>query len=150
MAWKRFWDRLLHRRAPEQPEPGGEELLRPLRKLAKDQGRSLDDVTYELLAHSLVQQVPTPRPERCWPALSHREQDVAALIYAGYTNAQIAQLLNISLETVRTHVQRILRKCGVHSKVELCVALEQEGAERRIHWRLEELLSPPQGPGAKG
>jgi DNA-binding NarL/FixJ family response regulator len=150
MAWKRFWDRLLRRRAPQVPEPTGEELLGPLRKLAKDQGRSLDDVTYELLAHSLVQQVPASRLERCWTTLSHREQDVAALVYAGYTNAQIAQLLNISLETVRSHVQRMLRKCGVHSKVELCSALQQEGAERRIQWRLEELLSPPQGPGEKG
>jgi len=150
MAWKRIWDWLLRRRASQRPEPGGEELLGPLRKLAKDQGRSVDDVTYELLAHSLAQQVSTPRPERCWPTLSHREQDVAALIYAGYTPAQIAPLLNVSLETVRTHVQRIMRKCGVHSKVELCIALEQEGAERRIQWRLEELLSPPQGPDAKG
>jgi DNA-binding CsgD family transcriptional regulator len=150
MAWKRFWDWLLRRRASERPGPGGEELLRPLRKLAKDQGRSLDDVTYELLAHSLAQQVPAPRPERCWPTLSHREQDVAALIYAGYTPFQIAQLLKLSLETVRTYVQRIMRKCGVHSKAELCIALEQEGAERRIQWRLEELLSPPQDPGAKG
>ncbi|OGO38057.1 MAG: hypothetical protein A2W35_21690 [Chloroflexi bacterium RBG_16_57_11] len=149
MAWKRFWDRLMHRRAPQQAEPAGDELLRPLRKLAKDQGRTLDDVTYELLAHSLVQQVPVRRPERCWPTLSHREQDVAALVYAGYTPSQIAQLLNVSLETVRTHVQRILRRCGVHSKVELCIALEQEGAEQRIRWRLEELLNPP-GPGAKG
>jgi DNA-binding CsgD family transcriptional regulator len=150
MAWKRIWDWLLRRRAPQQPEPDGDELLRPLRKLAKDQGRSLDDVTYELLAHSLAQQVPASRPERSWPTLSHREQDVAALIYAGYTPSQIAQLLNVGLETVRTHVQRIMRKCGVHSKVELCIALEQEGAERRIHWRLEELLNPPPGPGAKG
>jgi DNA-binding CsgD family transcriptional regulator len=150
MAWKRFWNWLLQRRAPQRPGPGGDELLRPLRKLAKDQGRSLDEVTYELLAHSLAQKVPASRPERCWPTLSHREKDVAALVYAGYTPAQIAQLLNLSLETVRTHVQRIMRKCGVHSKVELCIALEQEGAERRIQWRLDELLNPPQGPDAKG
>jgi DNA-binding NarL/FixJ family response regulator len=149
MAWKRFWDWLLRRQAPPRPESDGEELLRPLRRLAKDQGRSLDDVTYELLAHTLAQQVPAPRPERCWPTLSHREQDVAALIYAGYTPSQIAQMLKVSLETVRTHVQRIMRKCGVHSKAELCIALEQEGAERRIQWRLEELLSQPPGPDAK-
>jgi len=132
MAWKRFWSWLLRR------PPPGDDPLASLRKLARDQGRSLDEVTYELLA----QQAATLRPGPLWTALTPREQDVAALIYANYTNSQIAYLLGLGVETVRTHSQRMLRKCGLHSKAELCSALQREGAEGVIQQRLKALLNP--------
>ncbi len=110
MAWKRFWDRLLRRRAPQRPDPSNDDLLAPLRRLAQDQGRSLDEVTYDLLAHSLAQPLPTLASERLWVALTPREQDVAALVYSGYSNSQIASLLGLSVETVRSHIHHILRK----------------------------------------
>jgi DNA-binding CsgD family transcriptional regulator len=75
---------------------------------------------------------------------------VAALIYAGYSNSQIAYLLSLGVETVRSHIQRMLRKCGLHSKAELCAALQSEGAEAEIQQRLEALFNPPPPPGARG
>lgn len=150
MAWKRFWGRLWRRRAAQPAAPDEEEALEPRRKLVQEQERSLDEATYELLAHGLARDAPASRPRRYWPRLSPREQDVAALIFAGYNNPQIAYLLGVSLETVRTHVQRILRKFDMHSKAELRAALQQEGAEGRIQQRLEELLSAPPAPDAKG
>src|SRR5512139_1131666 len=92
MAWKRFLNRLLRRRAPPGQESSGDDLLAPLRRLAKDQGRSLDEVTYDLLAHGLAQQPHTPPSERIWMELTPREQDVAALVYVGYSNSHIASL----------------------------------------------------------
>jgi DNA-binding NarL/FixJ family response regulator len=144
MVWKRFWNWLLRR------PPPGDDPLAPLRKLARDQGRSLDEVTYELLAHSLAQQAHLLRQGAIWAALTTREQDVAALIYAGYSNSQIAYLLGLGVETVRSHIQRMLRKCDLHSKVELCTALQNEGAEVEIQQRLEALFNSPPPPGVRG
>jgi DNA-binding NarL/FixJ family response regulator len=144
MSWKRFWDWLFRR------PPPGDDPLASLRKLARDQGRSLDEVTYELLAHSQVRKTAAFRPGPLWKELTPREQDVAALIYVGYSNSEIAYLLGLGLETVRSHIQRMLRKCNLHSKAELCIALRSEGAEPVILQRLEALLDPPPPPGVRG
>lgn len=149
MAWKRFWGWLRRRQAAQRGNPPGDDPLAHLRKLARDQGRSLDEVTYELLTHSLARQTASPRGEPLWTSLTPREQDVAALIYAGYSNSQVAYLLGLGVETVRTHIQRMLRKCGLHSRTEMCSILEREGAEGIIRRRLEELLSPPAHPGER-
>lgn len=50
--------------------------------------------------------------------LSNRELEVLALIGTGATNAQIAARLIITEETVKSHVQRILRKLGAANRVE--------------------------------
>jgi DNA-binding CsgD family transcriptional regulator len=142
MAWKRFWDRLLRREAPQRRNPPGDDP-------AQDWRRSPNRATYELLAHGLDQPPASPRPGRYWAALTSREKDVAALAYAGYSNAQIAALLGVGVETVRSHIQRMLRKLDLHSRNELYAALQQEGAEGRIQQRLEYLLSPPPAPGAR-
>jgi NarL family two-component system response regulator LiaR len=53
--------------------------------------------------------------------LSRRERDILELITAGYSNQRIAQLRFLSMHTVRTHIQSILVKLGVHSKLEAAV-----------------------------
>jgi DNA-binding NarL/FixJ family response regulator len=50
--------------------------------------------------------------------LSPRERHVLKLLAAGRSNRQIAEECYLSLNTVRTHVQNILVKLGVHSKLE--------------------------------
>jgi DNA-binding NarL/FixJ family response regulator len=151
MAWRRFLDRLLRRRAPpRRRDVSDNDLLAPLRRLAQDQGRSLDEVTYDLLAQSLSQQPPTTSSGRLWMLLTPREQDVVALVYAGYPTSKIASLLGVSVETVRSHTYHILRKVNLHSKVELNLALQQEGSDRRIRQRLEKLLNSPRAPNERG
>ena len=64
---------------------------------------------------------------------SEREQRVAALLIEGRSNREIAELLVLSPETVKTHVARILRKLGAANRVEavtryLRLAQEQESA----------------------
>jgi DNA-binding NarL/FixJ family response regulator len=51
--------------------------------------------------------------------LTAREGDVLELLQAGRSNAEIAQALHISIETVRTHARRIYRKLGVSTRREL-------------------------------
>lgn len=52
-------------------------------------------------------------------AISPRESQVLKLLVMGKTYIQIAQELFISLATVKTHINRIYKKAGVASKVEL-------------------------------
>lgn len=54
-----------------------------------------------------------------WRKLTPRQQEVAALICRGYTNRKIAQQLNISVSTVKTHIRSILPKFGLNSKDQL-------------------------------
>ena len=71
--------------------------------------------------------VPPPQRLRESPkvALSAQETEVLRLVALGRTNRQIAQELFVSLSTVKTYVQRIIKKLGVSDRTQACVrALE--------------------------
>ena len=51
--------------------------------------------------------------------LSRREIEVARLASKGYTNAQIAECLYISTETVKSHMNSIFEKLGLSSRKDL-------------------------------
>jgi DNA-binding NarL/FixJ family response regulator len=51
--------------------------------------------------------------------LTPRESDVLERLRAGDSNAQIAAVLHVSVETVRTHARRVYRKLGVKTRREL-------------------------------
>jgi DNA-binding NarL/FixJ family response regulator len=64
--------------------------------------------------------------------LSPREREVLALLGRGWSNARIGEELYISPHTVRTHVQNILQKLEMHSKLEAATfAMQHEIATRR-------------------
>jgi DNA-binding CsgD family transcriptional regulator len=50
------------------------------------------------------------------PGLSDREAEIVHLLRAGLTNQEIAERLVISTGTVRTHLENIFGKLGVHSR----------------------------------
>jgi len=50
--------------------------------------------------------------------LSARQREVLRLIVAGYSNAQIADELVISVNTVKFHVRTIFREAGIRSRVD--------------------------------
>ncbi len=54
-------------------------------------------------------------PERLTP----READVLELLQSGRSNAEIANVLHVSVETIRTHARRVYRKLGVSTRREL-------------------------------
>ncbi len=53
--------------------------------------------------------------------LTEREQDVLRELTRNYTNEEIAQRLNISVNTVRTHIQHMLEKTGYRNRIDLAV-----------------------------
>jgi NarL family two-component system response regulator LiaR len=59
--------------------------------------------------------------------LSGREREILGLLANGWSNRRIAEECYLSLNTVRTHVQNVLVKLGVHSKLEaVAFALEHQ------------------------
>ena len=53
--------------------------------------------------------------------LTKRENEVLKQLAFGLTNKEIAQALGISYETVKEHVQHILRKIGVSDRTQAAV-----------------------------
>lgn len=60
--------------------------------------------------------------------LSEKEREVAKAICRGKTNKQIAETLQISINTVKTHIQHIYKKLSVHSRTELLLKYLKEEA----------------------
>lgn len=60
----------------------------------------------------------TSRRERLLARLTPRESEILLLMETGMGRRDIAETLHMSPHTVRTHVQRILSRLGVHSAVE--------------------------------
>ena len=54
-----------------------------------------------------------------WDSLTPTETKVAALVVEGLSNPEIATKLLLSRRTVATHVSHILRKLGVHSRIDI-------------------------------
>ncbi|HRX80910.1 MAG TPA: response regulator transcription factor [Pirellulaceae bacterium] len=59
--------------------------------------------------------------------LTRRESEVIVKMVEGLTNKQIAQHLEISYETVKEHVQHILRKLGVTDRTQAAVWAVRHG-----------------------
>jgi DNA-binding NarL/FixJ family response regulator len=59
--------------------------------------------------------------------LTTREREVLSLLARGGDNDSIAQALVISPQTARTHIQNVLVKLGVHSRLEAAALAIQDG-----------------------
>jgi DNA-binding CsgD family transcriptional regulator len=77
----------------------------------------------------LTQRLPVPRRLMKGPAhgLTHREVEVLRELARGKRNADVAQELSISPHTVRTHVQNLLAKLDVSSRLGAAAAARELG-----------------------
>jgi two-component system, NarL family, response regulator NreC len=64
------------------------------------------------------------RPEL---TLTARELEVMRLLVRGYTNRQVAEVLNLSIRTVEGHRANLMGKLGLHTRVELVNYAEEHG-----------------------
>jgi DNA-binding NarL/FixJ family response regulator len=75
-------------------------------------------------------------------SLSARERQVLSLVAAGASTESIAEELDISAETARTHVYRILSKLGVHSRLEAAAMVQSTGLLEALGDKLPESRDP--------
>jgi two-component system nitrate/nitrite response regulator NarL len=103
----------------DQPVP---EIVSVLRAVAT--GETAVDGT---LLKQLNRRTPSiPRQRRPSDALTARERDVADMLVDGLNTEEIMRRLGVSQSTVRTHVQSILIKLGVHSRLQAVTLLAEE------------------------
>ena len=57
--------------------------------------------------------------------LTKREREIVGLICLGYRNKEIAQKLDISEQTVKSHCNRIYKKVGVTDRLQLALYIHQ-------------------------
>lgn len=102
---------------------GRERLLEAIRKSAKGESvwtrEELRRVTGALATPRVSADVEVP--------LTQRESEVLRQLALGLTNKEIAQALHISYETVKEHVQHILRKIGVSDRTQAAVWAVRKG-----------------------
>jgi DNA-binding NarL/FixJ family response regulator len=78
------------------------------------------------------------RPEHDIPtsaemaALTRKEREVLACLAQGLSNADVAERLSISKNTVRTHLARLMMKLGVREKAQAVAAAYQTGLVRPL------------------
>lgn len=76
-------------------------------------------------------------------ALTEREREVLALVARGRTNREIARELYLSVDTVKTHLQRLYRKLDVTNRTQAALAADRHGL--RLAGRPD--LGVPRGSG---
>lgn len=76
------------------------------------------DVAHMLVADHL-QRLKSKGTEDPYDTLTSREKEILHLIVAGLTNRQVAERLNLSINTVHNHQASFMEKLGLHSRMEL-------------------------------
>ena len=71
-------------------------------------------------------EVAAPPPPDPFASLSPREREILDFIARGDSNKQIARELGIAETTVKIHVQHLLRKLGLDSRVQAAVLVTQQ------------------------
>jgi len=92
-----------------------EELLRCIRSVYKG-----ETIVPAAIASKLAERVARP-------ALTQRQMDVLRLVAAGLCNKDIADRLNISEGTVKSHVNQVLQKLGVTRRTEAVAMAMKHG-----------------------
>ena len=94
-----------------------------VRAVASDQAVCPPDLCLALFEYVATQRMHFSFRLKRDLGLTRREQQLVQMIDRGLTNKEIASQLNLSEQTVKNHIHRMLRKLGASSRlaaVELC------------------------------
>jgi two-component system, NarL family, response regulator LiaR len=88
-----------------------------------------DGATYldPQIAKLVIENLKPPTPKRSIDNLSEREMEVLELIVEGKSNPQIAKILHLSPNTIKTHVRSIMNKLTVDDRVQAAVVALRSG-----------------------
>ncbi|MER8014595.1 response regulator [Streptomyces griseoluteus] len=110
-----------------------EELLSAIRLAASGEALLSPAATKGLIARFLARSdAPAPDPARLarLDALTVREREVLVLVAGGHSNDEIAERLEVSPLTVKTHVNRAMAKLGARDRAQLVVTAYESGLVR--------------------
>ncbi len=103
----------------------GVALVGGIRAIARGEELLAPALTRRLVEQFVAQGRRNPHPglER----LTAREVDVLRLVAGGLSNAEIAERLVVSVETVKTHVSRMLDKLAIRDRVQAVIVAYEAG-----------------------
>lgn len=109
-------------------DASGDQLVAGVRAVARGEELLAPSITRRLVAEFT-------RPGRDGPPagyaqLTEREAEVLGLVARGLSNAEIAARLFVSIQTVKTHVARMLQKLGLRDRVQAVVLAYEHGLVR--------------------
>ncbi|HYD95811.1 MAG TPA: response regulator [Noviherbaspirillum sp.] len=95
-------------------------LVRAIRRAAAGEPVLAEAMTTKLVAH-LQGGTPKPEPQSDLDKLTPREREILACLARGESNKHIARTLDVAESTVKIHVQNILKKLNLSSRVQAAV-----------------------------
>jgi DNA-binding NarL/FixJ family response regulator len=104
-----------------------DEVLAAIRVIAQGDSLLAPSVTRRLIAEFASRPADQPPESGRLDSLTEREREVLTAIGKGYSNAEIAEELSMSLGTAKTHVSRILAKLEARDRTQLVVIAFQSG-----------------------
>ena len=107
-----------------------EEMLTAVRVVAAGESLLSPSVTRRVIAELVSRPEPSERRPPALEELTPREEEVLRLLARGRSNAEIADELVVSHETVKSHVARILMKLGARDRVQAVIAAYEAGLVR--------------------
>ena len=103
------------------------ELATAVRVVAAGDGLLSPGVTRRLIAEFARMGAPRLPARAKLGDLTERETEVLGLVARGMTNAEIATLLFVAEQTVKTHVSRVLMKLGLRDRAQAVVFAYENG-----------------------
>lgn len=107
-----------------------DELVSALRDIEKGRNVVAQDLT-DALARMVQGDTNVEDDDGPFSELTPREMEILCLLAEGQSNKLIARNLGISDGTVKLHVKAILRKLGIHSRVEAAVIAVEQGLRKK-------------------
>jgi two-component system, NarL family, response regulator NreC len=104
----------------------GRELVAAIRQVA--QGESFFSPSMARTLSSLyLRSLEAEKTHDPYEDLTIREREVLQLVAEGFTNHQIAEMLSLSIKTIKTHRLHLMQKLDLHDRTELVKYAFQKG-----------------------
>jgi DNA-binding NarL/FixJ family response regulator len=115
-------------------QDGFDTLVSALHRAAAGEFLLSADTLRRIIQHQRTETLQQRKRADAIRRLTERELEILALVGSGLDNRMIAEKLTVSVTTVRSHVQHMLAKLGLHSRLEAAVfATRHELAADTFH-----------------
>lgn len=103
-------------------------LLSSIRRAVDGDSVLSPEMTAKLVARLRTPTIETRNPEL--ESLTPRERETLSYLASGASNKEIARALDLAESTIKVHVQNILRKLGLSSRVQAAVYAVEHGLDK--------------------